>query len=199
MQKHKGQYKDFREMKEDFSQLRWEPAFHALGSKEQREKALAAPKPPTPEESPSPRLDDAAVKKDEEKKRQEEEMNFLQLSLKSERKAQRFLEMQRRQELRKRAQAEANYKIRVDKTILHAMYVGDDKEFQKVVSKDKFNLKKTHVSPFVNTLILDNKLMKQKEAQEKAEKEMKRIEESFRMIFREVDEDDSEEEDVNLY
>ena len=77
------------------------------------------------------------------------------------------------------------------------MYAKDDKLFAKY-SKDKFKLTKASVSPFVNQSALHKQMIAQKEAFESRMKAIEKESSFFNMIFKEIDEDDSEEGDTNI-
>ena len=80
---------------------------------------------------------------------------------------------------------------RVDKTILWPIYCNDDKLFAKY-SRDKFKLTKHSVSPFVNWSSLQKEILAQKESFSKRMKAVEAEGDYFNMIFKECDEDDSD-------
>ena len=82
---------------------------------------------------------------------------------------------------------------RVDKGIMWPIWCDDEKLFAKY-SRDKFMLTRYTVSPFINAHAITNdafiQMQKFKEKMRKLDNES----DYFNMIFREIDEDDSEEE-----
>lgn len=106
--------------------------------------------------------------------------------------AARYNREQARKEEHQRWRAQQTFPDRVDKTILWPVYSKQYKLFSKY-SLQKFKLDKSMVSPFVNQLDLKNDLVQQRQAFLQKMAQMDKESDYFNMIFKEIDEDDSDE------
>ena len=91
--------------------------------------------------------------------------------------------------------ATKNFPDRVDKTILWPVYSKNSKLFSQYSLK-KFSMKKHGISPFLNKSDVKNDILLQKLEFKKQMERLEKANDYYNMIFKEIDEDDSEEEDL---
>ena len=87
--------------------------------------------------------------------------------------------------------AQKNFPNRVDKTILWPAYSKNSKLFRQY-QLGKFSMDKKAISPFINKADMNNEILLQKLAFRKQMDGLEKELDYFNMIFKEVDEDDSD-------
>ena len=75
---------------------------------------------------------------------------------------------------------ENNFKDRVDKTILRAVYTEDKKSLRKILASDKYQIKFSELSPFVDTSLDSHKVKIVKEQYRKQMRKHAKVDEEFR-------------------
>lgn len=122
-----------------------------------------------------------------------EDISIMKVESPTRKMLKEYQRQQKDRDQQKREQLAENYPHRIDKGILWPIWCDDEKLFAKY-SRDKFKLTRHTVSPFVNWHSMNNDLLIQMQKFRDKMKKLDKESDYFNMIFKEIDEDDSEEE-----